>query len=265
MNKFTLYLDDTGFNADARYSQTLKDESVSYAGVLVDRELEPYLNNIVSELGKTLKQRYDTSEFHFSHIYNHKGDFENIQLDETLDICEMFADIFTEFDLPIIVHTVNSTPNAKTKNLYNGVDFIASEMHLPINDKSRAMLTTYFMSKKFVEENFKDIKIDKVVCDEGIRKNNAKEKIGEVEVVFKSSNECPILQIADFAAWMLNRTKTILDNISKKHQVNERDKKMLSIFSSIAYNYKNLSKLGINFEDLEKFNYDDTHKDIEDE
>lgn len=66
--EYVLYVDDTGFNANQKNSKVLQSEIVTYAGVLVNKELELHLTTIMQNLCSLLKQRYSTTEFHFTDI-----------------------------------------------------------------------------------------------------------------------------------------------------------------------------------------------------
>lgn len=262
IKEYILYVDDTGFNSSEKKSQSLKDEQVSYAGVLVEKELSEHLSGIMQELGKMLNDRYKTTEFHFTEIYNRKDKFKDIQFEETLNMLEMFADLFNYFDLKIFVHT-RTKGIGEMQNVANQlIDEIAPIFHLPKGEKTQALFLTYFSAKKYIEENFKDAKIVKIVCDEGLRKNGAEETINpqNVKVEFKSSKECSLLQLADFGAWYLTRTKHILDKVSSKGEISEADRAVLSICSKLEDNYKNLSKLPLNLDKLKDFNYDKEHE-----
>lgn len=264
MKEYVLYVDDTGFNSNEKKSLALKDELTTCAGVLIDKDEEEYFASLVQGLGNLLKDRYGTNEFHFTEIYNRQGAFKEIQFEETLDMLDMFTDFFQMFDLKIFVHTQTGKQKDKQKCLNSMIDDIAPQLHLPKGEKTQSLLLSYFDAKRYVETELKDGKIVKIVSDEGLRKNGAAETIQpqDVELEFKSSKECPLLQLADFGAWFLTRTKHILDKASARGHLGEADSAVIALGSKMADCYVNLSKRKINLDHLDSFDYDKLHQEV---
>lgn len=261
--KFTLYLDDTGFNAFEKKSDVLQKELATYAGVLIPNDLIPILQSHMDELCRLLKLRFGTDEFHFTEIYNRKNNFANIDISETLDILKMFAEMFYIYDLKIFVSTINSDEKKiGEQSLLNGVKFLSNVMNLPQTEKSQALLMTFIKARVYVSLNHPDKKIDNVICDEGLRNVGFEEGPVNKDFVirFDSSKDNKMLQLADYAAWFVSRAKNILDKVASKKKISEVDKEVLQIYASLTDNYVNFSKESINLDDLSDFSYDESIK-----
>ena len=264
MAEFILYVDDTSFNSGDKKSQTLQDEVVTYAGVLINKGLEIPLSNLMSGLGKELNIRYGTTEFHFTDIYNRKPPFQEIKFEETYQILQMFSQLFDELDLKIFVHTSTKNPSQDQQVVSALLNEVSSNLHLPQDEKSQSLLYVYLKAKKYLEENQKFSQISRIVCDEGMRKNGATETIPlqNVSLQFKSSLHSNLLQLADYAAWITTRAKHILDKASAKGALSEVDTLVLQVYSQLAENYVGLPKATVCLDNLEQFDYDDTIKNL---
>ena len=258
MQEFILYIDDTSFNQKEKNSPVLQQEQVTYAGILINKELELHLNNILNGLCNVLNQNYGVNEFHFTEIYNRKKPFENIQFSETLSLLDAFASIITEFDINIIPFTSRQNISQNQQSLINLIDFISPKLHMPEDPKTQALLIDILMAKKFTETKLKNSKLTKIVCDEGIRKNGAVETLNNtgLKIEFKSSSQCKLLQLADYTAWFLTRAKNILDKVSKNKTISETDRAVLEIYSTLSNNYVGLTKIALNLDKLDTFNYE---------
>ena len=262
--EYVLYVDDTGFNANKKNSKVLQSEIVTYAGVLVNKELEPHLTTIMQNLCSLLKQRYSTTEFHFTDIYNRREPYQNIQFDETLDMLGMFAELFNELDLKIFVHTCNNNVSQNQQTLNQLINVLAPHLHLSQDAKTQAFTIVYLKAQNYLNKQLNSAKITNIICDEGLRKNGAEEiiKNNNVQLSFKSSAECKLLQLADYAAWYITRAKHIYDKASTNKKLSDADKAVLEIYSQLTDNYVGLSKQKIDIDNLQEFDYDSIYQQL---
>lgn len=263
MQEYILYVDDTGFNAKDKNSLILQDEQVTFAGVLIGKDRVSSLEKIMTQLGELLKGRYGTTEFHFTEIYNRKNNFKNIQFEETLNMLDMFTDLFNHFDLRIFVHTCMQNVSEAQSFMNDSIDEVAPFLHLKKGAKTQALLLSYLKAKKYLADNLRNAKITNIICDEGLRKNGASEiiKPDEVKLEFKSSTECNLLQLADFSAWFITRAKNVLDKASLKKDLSQEDRAVLSIYSKLTNNYLGLSTTNVVLNDWSHFDYDQSYID----
>lgn len=259
--KFTLYLDDTGFNAFEKKSDVLQKELATYAGVLIPNDLIPILEGHMNTLCGLLKQRFGTEEFHFTEIYNRKKEFANIEINETLDILSTFAEIFYIYDLKIFVSTINSEEKRiNEQSFLNAVKFLSNVLDLPDNEKTTALMTTFIKARVHVNLNHPDSKVDTFICDEGLRNVGFEEgpKNKDFVIKFDSSKDNKLLQLADYAAWFVTRAKNIFDKMSSKKKISDVDKQVLLIYESLTDNYVNFTQASIDLEDISNFSYDES-------
>ncbi|MBR6778705.1 MAG: DUF3800 domain-containing protein [Clostridia bacterium] len=254
--KFVIAIDDTGFNASQKVSKALQKEKVTYAGVIIPKPIVGELVSVLTQLGEELKKRHGVDEFHFKAIYNREKEFKNIQIDETLEILESFAELFNIFKLKV----VSTTCNEYNQNLVLSklMEPVLKNMHIKFDEKSMTMFTTCLRAKKYVTEQKRGA-IDKIICDEGLRKEGTVISIGNegLQLSFESSEKQKLLQLADFAAWMITRAKHILDKMQSKHQISDIDKYVMAIYGKMKDVYLNMKKARINYTNLESFSYDD--------
>lgn len=259
MNNFILYLDDTGFNAHEKYSKALKNECGTYVGIIVPVEQVEGLQKIISGLGEILKNKYDVSEFHFTDIYNGAGKFKEMPAEEKLELLDAFADFVNMFNIKAFIHTSNNNEKSQDeKNLDTLLSAVLKVINLQDNAKTKAMLKAYFKAKKFVVENFEDGRIEKAVADSGFRKDGVAVGVDKAgfKIEFKDSNNEPLLQLADFAAWYITRAKNLFDKATKKGMLSDFDIQVLNIYSKLSDTYVGVKQYEIDYSKLSEFDYD---------
>ena len=251
--QYLLFVDDTGFNKN-KNSKRLNDEKISMVGCLVAVDKIQDLANELNFQLSELKELYDADEYHFTDICNHKNQFEGIDGYDALSMIQLFAEIIKEYDIKIVTQTITGEMLAKNNDLISEVDKIAAKCGLSNNNEmlkneSRALILNALNAKKYVESLDSDNEIAAVFCDEGLRKNNAETKIKlggkEVEIDFCSSKEFPYLQVADFAAWALTRSKLNLEK-SQEKEMKDFDLMTMKILEDIVPNYINIEAVSTN-------------------
>lgn len=251
--QYLLFVDDTGFNKN-KNSRNLNDEKISMVGCLVPAgEIEQLAGELNFQLSE-LKELYNADEYHFTDICNHKNQFEGIDGYDALSMIQLFAEIIKEYDIKIVTQTITGEILEKNNDLISEVDKIAAKCGLSNTseaqkNESRALILNILNAKKYVESLSGDNEIAAVFCDEGLRKNNAETKIKlggkDVEIDFCSSKEFPYLQVADFAAWALTRSKLNLEK-SQEKEMKDFDLMTMKILEDIVPNYINIEAVSTN-------------------
>lgn len=251
--QYLLFVDDTGFNKN-KNSKRLNDEKISMVGCLVAVDKIQDLANELNFQLSELKELYNADEYHFTDICNHKNQFEGIDGYDALSMIQLFAEIIKEYDIKIVTQTITGEMLEKNNDLISEVDKIAANCGLSNNNEmlkneSRALILNALNAKKYIESLVSDNEIAAVFCDEGLRKNNAETKIKlggkDVEIDFCSSKEFPYLQIADFAAWALTRSKLNLEK-SQEKEMKDFDLMTMKILEDIVPNYVNIDGVSTN-------------------
>ena len=236
---FILYIDDTGFNPKEKVSVVLQNEKATHVGIIVREELVPELEYIMDGLCSELKKKYNSDEFHFTYIYNHSRAFENIQIEETLDILDTFADIFDKYSLRIVANTINSLYSFKSANYVDEINGAIKSIGLPVNEKSQSFFFTYTKAKQHTEQLTKRAHISNIVCDEGLKKRGTKLTIPHTgtKIIFEDSAKEKLLQLADYAAWFFTRSKNIIDKVQKTGKLSNIDRAVMLIYEKLSPHY----------------------------
>jgi len=258
---FILYVDDTGINPKEKTSIVLQNEKATHAGIIIREDLVDTVNDIMIELGNFLYAKYDTDEFHFTDIYNRNKKFKNIQAEETIEILQTFTELFKTYSIRIVANTINSLYSNKLADTIENINTSLKYIKLPINEKSQSLFFVYTKAKQHVEELTRRAHISQIICDEGLKKKGTVLSIPgtDTKIVFKDSQEDKLLQLADFAAWFMSRTKNIFDKVQKTGKLSELDRIVLDIYSELSPQYIGTqTKLEIN----DKLNYDEIFNNI---
>ena len=260
-----LVMDDTGFNADSTNSQVLKNEMETYACLILNPYQYEKLNSIMKGLCLELKKRYNTEEFHFTEMYNQKNNFKAMTKGELLEIVDCFIEIIETLDCGIFVQTVSKNLFDENNELNSAFKHGFQNLQIKNSNKQKVFFVAFLEAKKYIEENYPDAELRKVVCDEGLRKAGselivdfANQQIQTpIQISFESSKNLPILQLADFTAWFLTRQKQILSK--KTSSYNEIDQEMLKLHERMAPYYRNLPVVTILTDEGVDVQYDTVH------
>lgn len=268
MEEYVLAIDDTGFNTNQKHFDSLKSEECCFCSVAVRKDIVPMLESCMKRKTDLLFERFGVREFHFTDMYNRKGNFENIELEETLDIIRSFATDIVGAGMIITVSTINkhSYTNPNQVQIMNMIEnIILPEIKLPKDKKSVNLILNIIRSDLSLHKLFEnDAFIREVLCDEGIKKagNNFSLNLssGKIDVKFEHSTNY-LLQFADFVAWFVTRVKHILDKAPQ--DVKEWENELLRIYSTLPF--ANMGKAEYVIGSNKKFDYDRTIEELTDE
>lgn len=266
--KYYLFMDDTSFKKGAS-SQRLSDEKVSMVSYLIPEENYPKVQNELTALLNRLQNDYQVDEFHFTDLYNRNGKFKgkDVDPDDTISYIYNFASMVRKYKIKIITQTITEELADNNPLLISLVDKIASNLNLPKDDigqnEARGLILNIIQAKKYITENGGG-EICEVHCDEGLRKAGTKVELpglfpNALPILFNSSAKDTPLQLADFAAWSLSRTKQTLAK-SQGTEMKEFEQKVLSVLSYIANSYVNIDKVETDTEN--GINIDSTYAKI---
>lgn len=251
--QYGVFIDDTGSPGLHSGAPNLHPERKSWVGVVIPP------NQILDVLGhfpgavEELRRTVGATEFHFADVYAGRRHFTKLSLQERLELFELFANVFSVYHYPIFVQTFDPHTLAALR----------AQEDLPeslgpfdlTKQEDLALLVLLLRIKRHIEKDRKDSgTVARVFVDEGYKKNGMVISIPPWENIFADGLICfarstliqPI-QLADFAAFALNRTQLLIG----KSQLSPLDKRLLEILSPIAWNYQNIEKRVIEVSDLE--------------
>ncbi len=243
---YGVFVDDTGSPGFVNAPPNVHPERKSWVAVIIPPSVMPEVLNQLPQALHGLREFVGADEFHFTDIYAGRGQFKSVDLQVRLAIFEFMAYIFATYRFPIIVQTFDPETLADVRSRLS--DRLPDR--LPPFDFTRQEDTALFFLmirlKWFMEQTptYPDVKA-RVFIDEGYKKNGICLKIPTFQSVFsdglvsfaRSSSVLPI-QLADFAAFALNRMQLI----GGKPERSALDNRVLQILSAAAFDYQNIEK-----------------------
>ena len=170
------------------------------------------VNYVRTQIKECLAQVRDSlgivaPEFHFVDLYNRQGPWANLADDTNLRILGFFAEIYREYRWPVFVQTVDNRTlrDHNIKKLVGKIDGLDLS-----NDADLSLYMTLTKIKRKYIENPEPLKL---FMDEGRYKEG--HSFGSAifddwpkryEGVYASSSKEPLLQLADFVAFCINRS-----------------------------------------------------------
>lgn len=237
-----VFIDDTGSPGLKSTPIHLHQARKSWVAVFVPRsmiaEVWEQLPGVIAEL----KKLTSASEFHFTDIYMGRRQFKGIPFALRLDIFKFMAHIFGTYAFPVFVQTLD--PDS-LKDIQNRASF--PERLGPFDFRKHEDLALFFLLlrvKWHLEKNYSVTeRLARVFVDEGYKKNGVAICIPRLQTVFADGLICFAgsdtilpLQLADFAAFCLNRTQLIIG----KKEPTQLDEQLLRVIEPLTWNYQNI-------------------------
>ena len=197
-------------------------------------------------------------EFHFVEIYNRKSPWDKLPDKANLAIFGFFAEIYTKYKWKLFIQTVD---NRTLED--HGIKKIKGKIN-QFNLEKASDLSLFWLLikiKKFYTNTSEDLSI---FIDEGLGKPNS--DVGQevfydypnkYQGKFQSSQQEPLLQLADFMAFVVNRST----HLYMKEQRTETDNWFLHLFNSMDIDSDDLSKANIvgDYYNLTVAHFDEAH------
>ena len=250
-------IDDTGSPDSQVSSRFLQERRKTYVAMILDPQERQYAQKQLRGCLNSLKKNLGKNEFHFSDIYNRRGEWADIDGETVLAIFHVFAEIFRNFRCPFIVQTCdpdffrNNGIILKGKIKVDGLELYKYE--------DFALFLLLMRCKWFLLEEGYPLPVDFVI-DEGRYKNGHPQKsfllkdvASSNQFVFKSSKDFILLQLVDFAAFSLNRMQHLL---VKGKERSKFDEQVLRIISYANLNFVNIPNIEVNIKGLKKLDKD---------
>lgn len=224
--KHIFAIDDTGSPGNISESRMLKSDRKTYVSVFIHSSIcEDLKSDIILLLEKYSSNRLKLKEFHFTDIINRRKEFSYLDSNGVLEIIKDFTDVLNKYYLPFFIQTI--TPRTLEENgLKNNHNKSLDEIALDF---------LFCRIKQFVLENHFENDFE-VIIDEGIRKKgekviveNLKSVTTENYMLFDSSEDNLLIQVADFFAFTLNKNQMSMI----KNKRTEFDIEVLNILNSV--------------------------------
>lgn len=246
-SKYGVFIDDTGSPGLKSTPPNLHPKRKSWVGVVVPPSQMLDVIEQLPEAAKELHSITGADEFHFADIYSGTRKFKGINLQMRLAIFEFMAEIFRVYRFPIFIQTLD--PNS-LKDIRNRGPFPDTVGLFNLKKPEDTALFFLLLRIKWHIEKHRACRSEtaRVFIDEGYMQKGTAIHVPAWKTVFADGLLCfarssliyPI-QLADFAAFVLNRTQLLIG----KEKLNSLDKRLLQISSPIAWNYQNIEKRAI--------------------
>lgn len=206
-----VFIDDTGSQGQKQNLPHLPDDRFTWAGIIIPPRLGGQVFHYMDELLGKGQNKYGIDEFHFVEIFGGKNNWQNVDVKERLNIFRVFADFIGQKKFEIASATLEDADDHLDNKFPRSLIIKGKDM------KDPKILSLYILLRRVAEI------LDKlewtntlVVIDEGIQKKQSLIKCNKFpssfrkgEIHFASSREVTPLQLADFAAYSLNRMQIV--------------------------------------------------------
>lgn len=179
-------------------------------------------------------------EFHFVDLYNRKPPWDRLEDQMNLRLFEFFAHIYSQYRWPVIIQTIDdrTLKDHGIKTVRAEVDGLQLE-----NPADLSLLFTFLKIKNKIKTSDTEITI---IVDEGKKKagSSISPKLFQnwqkkVSGIYASSKEEPLLQLADFLAFCINRCTHLM----MKNKRTEIDNWFLELVGAMAINSDDIKRV----------------------
>jgi hypothetical protein len=245
--RFVVLVDDTGSPGDKNTPANLHPLRKSWVAVVLTPEQSAEVSQQLPEALKGLAEFTGAPEFHFTDIYSGKRAFKNVSPDARLNLFAFMAYIFTTYRFPIIVQTLDPD-NAMFQAFRAALPEKVGPFRMS-RPGDVALLMLLSLAKWFLkEQGITSETAARVLIDEGFMKHGRAFSLPSFAeafdgglLYFSDSRRIPHIQLADFAAFSLNRTQWLLG----KATLSPFDTALVQILSPVSWNYVNIKPIVI--------------------
>lgn len=249
-----IYIDDTG---NAQHRSGFKydtSNSASWCAIILNEKQYSSAQMFMNNMLKELQNQLSIDEFHFTDIFSAKGIYRSIE--NRFDIFKEFSG-FSAFEQYIVLFQSFSEDDYERNKLVKS-QIVVDGFKL-YNYSDFALYNLLLQIKVYLTSNSEYSTPYRIIIDEGRCKNNSSQdcsilgdSLENQRILYKSSKEEPMLQLADFTAFMLNRCTwlNMKDNLSKY------DKEFLKIASFANFNTPFLRSMKLHIDSNRKQIYE---------
>jgi hypothetical protein len=256
---FGIFIDDTGSPGLKDTPSFLHPRRKTWVAVVVPPTSMPEILEQFPNAIDGLREFVGAHEFHFADIYGGRKEFEKVPLEKRLGIFQFMAWVFKRHALPIFVQTLDPTSRAVgffkerfaaefggSKRMTLGPLHIENHEHL-------ALILLLMRLRSYLRDELHGATAH-VFLDEGLRPAGRiicipglQPEVRDGAVYSESSAKVMPLQLADFAAFGLNRMQLVLG----KDSIGPLDYAIGKIYEELAGNWQNIPAKVIDFGYLE--------------
>lgn len=246
-----VFIDDTGSPGLAKTPAYLHPDRKSWVAVIVPQHHIADVWHQFPDAITELERLTGATEFHFSDIYGGNREFRDVDPQLRIGLFEFAAFLFRHYRFPILVQTFDPSIVDQIRDTGHELPRLG-----PFDFSNHEHVALFFLLRR-VREYLREESAGqsaRVFIDEGFQKNGVGLRIPGFQPEFRDglicfANSASILpiQLADFAAFGLNRTQLIRGKTS----LSAADSKLLGIYTAVAGNYINIEQREVDLKDWE--------------
>ncbi|SRR6266498_6150370 len=242
---FGVFIDDTG--SPGLNTHGISKERKSWVAVVIKpSDVPEIMDGVPNALAYLKKLGVNNAEFHFSDIWAGKNAFDNLPLKYRLAIFEFMVHIFNRYGILALVQTFDP-PQAQR------IQAAAKwpEMFGPLrtsNHEDLALIFLLLRVRMYLQDNVGARASACVIVDEGRLAHGSSivlpglaPTFHEGAVFFGRSRDIHPIQLADFAAFAMNRWQLL----SVKEKLTELDKTLLDVLTPLSSTFLNLERIAV--------------------
>ena len=204
---YSIYIDDSGSGQ--------RQEPVRFVAVVFTPEFAPQVPLTMTRLLAALSATTRAREFHFTDVFQAKGEFTGVAIPERLNIFQTFAEAVATLQPSIFVQSID---DATLEAVMSTVDMPSLTVPLsPQSPQGFALIGLLIRACEHVRSMRSGAQQAVVLCDHGILQSGigvhlpiCPDVIYNNTIFFIDSRIEIGIQVADFAAFLLNRHQQIL-------------------------------------------------------
>ena len=254
-----VFIDDSGSPGQATASVHLHPHRKTWVAVMMDIRQLSTTYDVLPQAMLGLRQHVGATEFHFAELLSGKG--LRSAPDTRLQPFQLMAGIFKIQQYPVIVQTISPDNVEEHKDILSALRKVG-----PFdlgNPTDLAFLILLWRVGRFIEAHAAEFSRPPLIfADEGrFRAGRAVvlrpllDFAAHHAVFFRASTEMMFLQLADFAAFSVNRSQWLL----AKQNRTAKDNALLQVLAQADFNVVNLPTLGIDLATWHVADYDEFH------
>jgi hypothetical protein len=240
---FGVFIDDTGSPGMPNSPEKLRPDRQTWVAVVVPPAQVLPVTVAVNEMLEPLRE-LGVNECHFAEIYSAKGPFRReLPSELRTALFQFFADVVSVHELAIYVQTFDPETHAENAGTWPRLPKIASCFDMQRHEHAALWFLLVRVRDHLLTNRASSDQRAMVFVDEGLKKAGTSVEVDVLDdvflgghLMFGSSAAVPLLQVADFAAFCLNRTQLI---IRKKQKRLDFEIEFLRIVEPLAAQFRN--------------------------
>ncbi|WP_247424659.1 DUF3800 domain-containing protein [Ralstonia pseudosolanacearum] len=256
-------IDETGNPGQSTGSKYLHPQRKSWAAVIFSPEQFAIAAKELPPAIEHLKEICGGDEFHLTDIYRGHKSFKGVSIEKRLGAIAFLAHIFSEYQFPVIFQTLDPI-GAKAFSKSNFQQKLGP-VDLRKHDELALWMLLIRIQDYICDQSNQVPAPVHVVIDESekwkdsrsidVRETVSNPKVFAGQLIYsRSSKEFPLIQLADFVAFVINRQQWLMT--LPREKITDFDLAFLRIVSGANLNTVNIRRVTINLDLWQPEDYD---------